>query len=85
MPTFAFFRQGQKIDAFSGADPKVLEERVRKWASTSVAKEEDSNGILKGQMDVNALVNFQECECLNVANDNELERLLKKDSNVKLT
>ena len=31
MPTFLFFRNQQKMDELRGADPKKLEEKVKKW------------------------------------------------------
>lgn len=40
MPTFQFFKSQTKVDEMTGADPKKLEEKIKKW----IGDEEDGDG-----------------------------------------
>ena len=34
MPTFMFFKNGNKVDEMKGADPTVLESKIKQWIAT---------------------------------------------------
>lgn len=70
MPTFVFYRNRTKIDRLQGADPTILENRVRQYYGTDDGGEEDS--AVAGHMDIGTFITKSECECLNEADDHPL-------------
>jgi len=74
MPTFIFYRNKTKIDSFRGADPNVLEERIKKW----YGEEDGGTGesVVKGHMDLLSMIMQSGCECLNESDDHVLAHAL---------
>jgi len=66
MPTFVFYRNKTKIDTQRGADPNVLEEKVKKWYG---GDEESGETVVKGHMDLTSMITQAGCECLNESDD----------------
>jgi hypothetical protein len=48
MPTFIFFRNKAKIDTMRGADPGVLEEKIKKWYGSGDDADDDT--LVKGHV-----------------------------------
>lgn len=69
MPTFVFYRNKTKIDSQRGADPNLLEEKIKKWYG---GDEESSETVVKGHMDLASMINNAGCECLNESDDHTL-------------
>ncbi|XP_075988442.1 thioredoxin-like [Anticarsia gemmatalis] len=67
MPTFIFYRNRTRIDRLQGADPAVLESKVRQYYGTEEAGDEDS--AVAGHMDLATFITKNECECLNEADN----------------
>ncbi|GAB0089869.1 Thioredoxin-like [Sergentomyia squamirostris] len=74
MPTFIFYRNGQKIDRLQGADIQGLEHKIREHIGST----EDDSGEDYGQglMELNSFISKNECECLNEADDHPLAHCL---------
>jgi thioredoxin len=79
MPTFVFFRNKTKIDTLRGADPGVLEEKIRKWYGSDENEEEEET-VVKGHMDLATFIEKSSCECLNEADDHALANALTSHS-----
>lgn len=48
MPTFIFYRNKTKVDTIRGADPALLEEKIKKWYTEEEGEEGDS--VVKGHV-----------------------------------
>jgi len=74
MPTFNFYRNKTKIDSLRGADPNVLEERIKKWYGEEGG--ETGESVVKGHMDLSTMIMSNGCECLNESDDHVLAHAL---------
>lgn len=63
MPTFIFYKNRTRIDRLQGADPSVLESKVRQYYGTDEAGDEDN--AVAGHMDLTTFISKNDCECLN--------------------
>lgn len=71
MPTFMFFKNNTKIDRFSGADTKLLEEKVKQYCA-SEGGDEAAEVPVKGQMDLLPFMMKTGVEALNEASEHPL-------------
>ncbi|KAK3713413.1 hypothetical protein QZH41_008512, partial [Actinostola sp. cb2023] len=75
MPTFQFFKGQTKVDELTGADPKKLEEKIKKW----IGDEEDDGGCgVMGHVDLHSFITNSGCESLNEDNEHTLADALTK-------
>lgn len=71
MPTFMFFKNNTKIDCFSGADTKLLEEKVKQYCAGD-GGDEVAEVPVKGQMDLRPFMMKTDVEALNEASEHPL-------------
>ncbi|XP_046556105.1 thioredoxin-like protein 1 [Haliotis rubra] len=76
MPTFMFYRNKVRIDTQKGADPKALEEKIKKWYGEEDEGEEEV--VVKGHMDLSTFISKSGCECLNESDDHPLAHALSQ-------
>uniref|UniRef100_A0A1B6HHY1 PITH domain-containing protein n=2 Tax=Homalodisca liturata TaxID=320908 RepID=A0A1B6HHY1_9HEMI len=81
MPTFIFFRNRTRIDRMSGADPTLLEEKIRQYYNTGLENEEESTPNAQGHMDLTPFIMSKQCEALNESNTHPLSNCLQGDDN----
>uniref|UniRef100_A0A1B6H2V4 PITH domain-containing protein n=1 Tax=Cuerna arida TaxID=1464854 RepID=A0A1B6H2V4_9HEMI len=81
MPTFIFYRNRTKIDRMSGADPTLLEEKIRQYYNTGLENEEESASNAQGHMDLTPFIMSKHCEALNESNNHTLAHCLQGDEN----
>uniref|UniRef100_A0A1B6MHB8 Thioredoxin-like protein 1 n=1 Tax=Graphocephala atropunctata TaxID=36148 RepID=A0A1B6MHB8_9HEMI len=81
MPTFMFFRNRTRIDRMSGADPRLLEEKIRQYYNTGLENEEESVPNAQGHMDLTPFIMSKQCEALNESNTFPLANCLQADDN----
>lgn len=75
MPTFLFFKNGVRIDRMSGANPQLLEEKVKQHCGT-----ETEDSLVKGHVDLYPFLMKNQCvEALNEADDHPLPNCLQDD------
>ncbi|ELT98129.1 hypothetical protein CAPTEDRAFT_160246 [Capitella teleta] len=74
MPTFVFLKNATKLESMKGADPNVLEEKIKKWYGTGDDDEEEP--LVKGHLELSSVIAKSGCECLNESDDHPLEHCL---------
>lgn len=79
MPTFVFYRGGQEVARFSGANPSALESKIKELVALNPSKSDDCG--IPGHFDLvsNMLVKSS-CECLNESDDHPLSNCLNDDT-----
>jgi len=83
MPTFNFYVNKVKVDGIRGADPALLEQKIKQWADTAGASGGEPS-LVAGQLDVMTLVDKALIECLNENDDYPLRSFLENTRNAKL-
>jgi hypothetical protein len=83
MPTFNFYVNKIKVDGIRGADPALLEQKIKQWADT-VGTSGGEPSLVAGQLDVMTLVDKSLIECLNENDDYPLRSFLDNTRNAKL-
>jgi len=78
MPTFNFYRNKQKVDSMRGANPKELEEKVRKHYGQPESM--DQAGASGGIGDVFPYIDLKGCECLNESDSTPFRAFIEKKS-----
>jgi len=74
MPTFIFYRNKVKLDSMRGADPNMLEEKIKSLYSDEEG--DDGEAPIKGHMDLSTFINKAASECLNESDDHTYEHAL---------
>jgi len=75
MPTFLFFRNSEKIDQMSGADPRELEEKVKLHAGAATTVVEE----IPGHIDLVTYINKGGSECLNESDDHTMNHAVQNE------
>jgi len=70
MPTFIFYKNREKVTTVRGANPTVLEDKLKQFYSSD---EDDNETCVKGHMDLTSMIFKSRCECLNASDDHILE------------
>ncbi len=79
MPTFMFFKNGQKVDEIKGADPHGLASKVQQHCTASASEsssEIKQTGRVKGMSDLNDKIELRQLEMLNGSDDSDIRSLL---------
>lgn len=79
MPTFVFFRGGQEVSRFSGANAAQLELKIKEQVALNPSKSDDCG--IPGHFDlVSNMIVKSSCECLNESDDHPLSNCLNDDT-----
>ena len=81
MPTFQYYKNGEKVDEFAGANAARLEELIVKHAPNAMAAAASASGsgasdAPAGQADLSSLIDEKQSHCLNESAKNNLHGLL---------
>lgn len=80
MPTFMFFKQGQKIDEMKGADPHGLETKIKQHIVDVKPSGSSSKEYVKGMTSLNDKLEMKQLEILNATDSSSLRNLFDKSS-----
>lgn len=69
MPTFIFIRSKVKVDEMKGADPVVLQEKIKHHAGSSGESSHGGDEEVKGYTDLKPFFLSSGCNCLNESDD----------------
>eukprot|EP01134_Creolimax_fragrantissima_P008400 CFRG8400T1 len=75
MPTFMFFKNGQKVDQFSGANPQKLDETIKKHLVDTSAPA----GPIVGHTNIVDFIQTNQIECLNQSETHTVSALFTED------
>ncbi|XP_054265332.1 thioredoxin-like protein 1 [Macrosteles quadrilineatus] len=84
MPTFIFYKNGERIDHMSGANPQLLEEKIKQHALSSESGTEVPSPV-KGQLDLAPFMVKSNVEALNESDSHPLGNCLKDDDTYLLS
>ncbi|KAG8925960.1 hypothetical protein FRC02_009295 [Tulasnella sp. 418] len=76
MPTFILIKNGQKVDDLKGADPRSLEQMVKKWAPAATSSEEGSSGASSGDISLLEFIDTTQVNCLNENPEHTLKPII---------
>jgi len=82
MPTFKFYKQGNSIESFSGANPQKLEQLIKQHQGPN--DDTASKLGITGYSDITDLVNKRHVEFLNFKSEQEPGVIFTKDNKKKL-
>lgn len=80
MPTFMFFKNGQKVDEIKGADPQGLEARIKTHVGTISATSGAGPSLVRGMVSLNEKLDIKQLEILNATDSSSVRALLDPKS-----
>lgn len=77
MPTFIFYRNKLKLDRVQGANPQLLEEKIKQYYGAADSAEGEEDCGVPGVMNLSSFILKGQCEALNDADEHPLTQFLE--------